>query len=63
MAVAYAAGRHSPRGEYFPAFSWSLFTYACPVRGLLELHVRRIGDRTFDASLKYFELDDYFERY
>jgi hypothetical protein len=25
------------------------------------LHVRRIGDRTFDTPVNYFELDDYFE--
>jgi hypothetical protein len=30
VAVAYAGGRHSPRGEYFPVFSWSLFTHVYP---------------------------------
>jgi hypothetical protein len=61
VAVAYVGGEVSPRGEFFPVFNWSLFTYVHPVRALLELYVVRIGDKTFDKPVHYFELDDYFE--
>jgi hypothetical protein len=61
VAVAHMGGRMSPRLEFFPVFNWSLFTHVHPVRGLLELYVSRIGDKTFDEPVNYFELDDYFE--
>jgi hypothetical protein len=59
-AVAFRGGIDSPRGEFFPVFNWSLFTYVSPTRGLLELHVKRIGDRTFDTPVNYFDLGTYF---
>lgn len=58
--VAYQGGARSERGEYFPVFNWSLFTYVSSVRGLLELHVKRIGDHEFEHPVNYFELDEYF---
>ena len=58
--VAYVGGKMSPRGEYFPVFNWSLFTHVAPVRGLLEVHVSRIGDRIFEQPVNFFELDQYF---
>jgi hypothetical protein len=58
--VAYLGGKTSPRGEYFPVFNWSLFTHVAPVRGLLEVHVSRIGDRVFEQPVNFFELDQYF---
>jgi hypothetical protein len=61
VVVAYLGGKVSHRGEFFPVFNWSLFTYVSPVRGLLELHVVRVGDKTFDRPVNYFELDSYFE--
>ena len=61
VTVAFLGGRMSPRGEFFPVFNWSLFTYVHPVRALIELYVVRVGDKTFDKPVNYFELDDYFE--
>src|SRR5687767_9663083 len=58
--VADWGGETSARGEFFPVFNWSLFTYVKPVRGLLELYVVRIGDHTFPQPINYFELDSYF---
>jgi hypothetical protein len=58
--VAFWGGKTSPRGEFFPVFNWSLFTYVKPERSLLELYVLRIGDRTFERPVNYFELDAYF---
>jgi hypothetical protein len=61
VTVASLGGRMSPQGEFFPVFNWSLFTHVHPSRGLLELYVIRIGDKTFDQPVNYFELDSYFE--
>jgi len=58
--VAYQGGAKSERGEYFPVFNWSLFTYVKSVRGLTELHVKRIGAHEFERPVNFFELDEYF---
>jgi hypothetical protein len=52
VVVAYLGGKVSHRGEFFPVFNWSLFTHVSPVRGLLELYVVRVGDKTFDRPVK-----------
>jgi hypothetical protein len=58
--VAFWGGKTSPRGEFFPVFNWSLFTHVSDVRTLIELYVVRIGDRSFERPINYFELDEYF---
>lgn len=59
LIIAYAGG-HTERREYFPFFNWSLFSSVDSEPGLVELHVKRIGDRTFDPPVNFFELGSYF---
>lgn len=59
VVIAYEGG-HTERHQYFPAFNWSLFSYVNATPSLVELHVKRIGDQTFDPPVNYFELGSYF---
>jgi len=61
VAVAYLGGRMSPRGEFFPVFNWSLFTYVAETRSLPEVYVYRIGNERFASPRPYSELGAYFE--
>ena len=58
--VAVAGDRYAPRGEFYPVFSWSLFTYVPDVRGDTEVVVHRVGDRVFDPPVPYTALKDDF---
>lgn len=61
-AVVQCAGRvTSPRGEFFPVFSWSLFTSVVNPRWTLEIEVLRVGDTEFDQPVNFFELGEHFE--
>lgn len=59
---AYAGGRLSPRGEFFPVFNWSLFTYVAKTRTLPEVYVFRIGDKILDKPTPYMDLGAYFSQ-
>src|SRR5688572_5652343 len=61
IAVAWVGGRYSRRGEYFPVFNWSLYTYVSPIRSLYELYVLQVGDRTFESPVPYAKLASYFD--
>lgn len=58
--VQCAGAVHSPRGEYFPVFSWSLFSTVKDVRRSLEIEITRIGDTTLPEPVNFFELDEHF---
>jgi hypothetical protein len=59
--VADLGGRLSARGEFFPVFNWSLFTYVDAYPLLAELHVISIGDKRFDKPINYFQLGSYYD--
>ncbi|MDU8913933.1 hypothetical protein [Aestuariicoccus sp. MJ-SS9] len=60
-AILQYAGRvYSPRGEYFPVFSWALFTSVRKTPWELVIEVAQIGDRKFDPPALYFELPNIF---
>ena len=59
--VAVWGGRTSPRGEFFPVFNWSLFSYVDAYPLLAELHVISIGDKRFERPVNYFELSSFYE--
>lgn len=59
-AIALLGDRYSERGEFFPVFSWSLFSHATEYFLLLEVMVHRVGDREFDPPVRYSSLDSEF---
>ncbi len=61
VVVAVIGGMRSPRGEYFPVFNWSLFSYIAESRTLPEIYVTRIGDKSFVPAKPYSDLGEYFE--
>lgn len=62
-SLVQCAGQYaSSRGEFFPVFSWSLFTGAVNPRAELEIEILRIGETEFPEPVNYFDLDEYFER-
>lgn len=44
------------QGEYFPVFSWSLFTDVRNERDAVIIEITRIGEQTFDPPRNYYEL-------
>lgn len=58
--LAFAGDLYSERGEFFPAFSWSLFSRPSDRIAILEVMVYRIDDRTFDPPVRYTSLRDEF---
>lgn len=58
--VAVLGDYRSERGEYFPVFSWSLFSRSLDRLVLLEVMVHRLGDREFDPPVRYTSLKDEF---
>lgn len=61
-AVVQCAGQlNSPRGEFFPVFSWSLFSGVINPRWTLEIEILRVGDIEFDQPVNFFELGEHFE--
>ncbi len=59
--VAVAGNLFAPRGEYFPFFSWSLFSDVPAERSTFELYIVRIDDTAFDEPRNFFDLPEYFE--
>lgn len=60
VGVAFAGYFFSPYREYYPVFSWSLFSQVPDLRTQLEVVVHRIGDREFDPPVPYERLGDEF---
>jgi hypothetical protein len=59
VVIAYAGGS-TERRQYFPVFNWSLFSSVESRPSVVELHVKRIGDQSFNPPVNYFELGSYF---
>lgn len=59
--VAVAGNLLAPRGEYFPFFSWSLFSNVPTERSTFELYILRIDDTAFDEPTNFFALPEHFE--
>lgn len=60
-AIAVAGDRLAPRREFFPFFSWSLFSDVPAERSTFELYIFRVGDTTFDQPMNFFDLPDHFK--
>ena len=58
--VGFGGYLYSPRGEYFPVFSWSLFSVVKTPWETVELEIIRIGDTEFAEPINYFDLHGYF---
>ncbi len=59
--IALAGNLMAPKGEYFPFFSWSLFSTVPSDKSTFELHIYRIGDMVIDPPQNFFALREYFE--
>lgn len=60
--VQYAGKVHAPKGEYFPVFSWSLFSSVRDTYTDFTVEISRIGDQSFDPPVNYYALPKMFPR-
>ena len=60
--VQYAGKVQSPKGEYFPVFSWSLFSSVRDTYTDFTVEISRIGDQRFDPPVNYYDLPKVFPR-
>lgn len=56
VAIALMGYRFSQYGEYYPVFSWSLFSRVYADQAQWELVVRRVGERDFNPPVPYHTL-------
>lgn len=59
--IAIAGNLFAQRREYFPFFSWSLFSDVPAERSTFELYIFRVGDTPFDQPVNFFDLPDHFK--
>lgn len=58
--VGFIGNRYASRSEYFPIFSWSLFSAVKNPWESFELEILSIGGKEFPEPVNYFDLDGYF---
>lgn len=58
--IAVAGDRFAPRREYFPFFSWSLFSDIPDRRSTFELYIHRVNQEAYDEPRNFYELPEYF---
>jgi hypothetical protein len=58
--IAVAGDRFAPRREYFPFFSWSLFSDIPEQRSTFELYIHRVNQEAYDEPRNFYELREYF---
>ena len=51
----------SSRVEYFPVFSWSLFSEVPRYWSAIEVEILRIDETEFQQPKNFFDLDEYFD--
>lgn len=59
--VGFFGNRYALNGEYFPVFSWSLFSEVKNPWESVEIEIISIGEKEFSEPVNYFDLDGYFE--
>lgn len=60
LLVAALGMKFHERKEFFPVFSWSLFTYVWEHAWGYEVEITRIDDQVFDPPRNYFEFPHVF---
>lgn len=60
VVLAMIGNSFSPRGEYYPFFSWSLFSFVQHPSRNYHLEIMRMGDATFEEPRDYFTFRDDF---
>ncbi|HUT49522.1 MAG TPA: hypothetical protein VM325_09290 [Alphaproteobacteria bacterium] len=60
LCIAVAGGVQSPKGEIFPFFNWSLFTYVSDHRQLIEIEILAINGVRLDAPTRFHDLPKQF---
>lgn len=58
--VQYAGMKYAPKAEYFPVFSWSLFSEVRKDVFQLRVEVTRLGETSYDPPVDYFDMPDVF---
>lgn len=59
-SVAILGDRYSPMFEYYPVFSWSLFSHSPAVHTIWELRIHRIGEQRFEPPVNFYDLPEHF---
>jgi hypothetical protein len=62
FTIAVIGGLFSPRHEYFPVFSWSLFSHVAPISLGYEVEILRVNDMIYDPPVNFFTLKDSFRK-
>jgi hypothetical protein len=60
VVVAVAGDRLAPRREFFPFFSWSLFSDIPNTRSTFELYIHRVNHEVYDEPKNFYELPEHF---
>ena len=60
-ALQWAGKNYALKGEFFPVFSWSLFTTVEDDVVDIAVKVHQIGETKFDPPVDYYDLPQYFE--
>ncbi|MGF1475240.1 MAG: hypothetical protein ACFB6S_06715 [Geminicoccaceae bacterium] len=60
VVVAVAGNLFAQRREYFPFFSWSLFSNVPSQRSTFELYIHQTGDQRYSPPRNFFDLPNEF---
>ncbi|MEO0957404.1 MAG: hypothetical protein AAFY66_02890 [Pseudomonadota bacterium] len=59
--VVGASGKYlSSKGEFFPVFSWSLFTEVRNPRWITALEIVQVGEEAYDPPVGFYHLPEHF---
>lgn len=58
--IAHHGGLTSPRGEHFPVFNWSLFSYVSDERYLVEVEIVALDGMSLPQPTRFFDLPGQF---
>ncbi|MEL6518389.1 MAG: hypothetical protein AAFQ39_11775 [Pseudomonadota bacterium] len=60
FCIQIAGKLYAPKGEYFPVFSWSLFSIVRDDVYDVLVEVERVGDTVYSPPQNYYELGEVF---
>jgi hypothetical protein len=62
FVIAVTGMLFADKREFFPVFSWSLFTNVTDVDAIYEIEISRVDDTVYDPPVSLFELKSEFDR-
>lgn len=60
LVLQWAGFAYAPKGEFFPVFSWSLFSVVKNDVRDIVVEVTKVGDREYSPAVNYYQLDEVF---